>query len=146
TASLTGTVEKVYDGTTSATLTPGNYQLSGSIASDIVGLNNPGSGSYDTKSVGVGKDVTVAGLTLAGADSGNYALASNTVSGNIGIITAAQLTASLTGTVEKVFDSTTAATLTPANYQLSGSVNGDSVGLNNPSGGNYDTSSAGVNK
>jgi hypothetical protein len=88
----------------------------------------------------------VSGLALTGADAGNYVLASGTIAANIGTIDAATVTASLTGTVQKTFDGTTAATLTPANYQLSGALNGDNVGLNNPASGSYDTSSAGTNK
>ena len=38
TPSLTGTVTKVYDGTTTATLTPGNYVASGAIDGDSVDL------------------------------------------------------------------------------------------------------------
>ncbi len=40
TPSLTGTVTKVYDGTTTATLTPGNYVASGAIDGDTVNLSN----------------------------------------------------------------------------------------------------------
>src|SRR5262245_63100458 len=90
--------------------------------------------------------VTVGGVALTGADSGNYTLAANSIFGNIGVITAAQLTASLTGTVQKVYDGTTAATLAPANYQLSGAIAGDSVALNNPTSGTYDTKNVGINK
>ena len=145
-ASLTGTAEKTYDGSSAATLTASNYQLSGMVAGDSVGLNAPTSASYDSKNVGTNKGVSVSGLALTGADTGNYVLASSSISGNIGTIDAATLTASLTGRVEKVSDGTTAATLTPANYQLSGAIDGDSVGLNNPTGGSYDTSSPGTNK
>jgi hypothetical protein len=87
TASLTGTVEKTFDGTASATLIPANYQLSPSVGGDDVGLNNPTSGTYDNSSAGTNKVVTVSGLALTGADSANYALASDTISAAIGIIT-----------------------------------------------------------
>ena len=49
TASLTGTVSKTYDGGNAATLTGGNYLLSGVVADDAVTLNNPAAGSYDSK-------------------------------------------------------------------------------------------------
>jgi hypothetical protein len=109
-------------------------------------LNNPTSGSYDTKNVGINKTVSVSGVALTGVDKNNYTLASSSLSGNIGIIDAAQLVASLTGTVEKTYDGTTAATLTASNYLLSGAVAGDSVGLNNPTNGTYDTKNVGINK
>ena len=92
TVSLTGSVSKVYDGTTAAALAPGNYVLAGAVAGDAVRLNNPASGVYDTMHVGEGKDVRVAGLSVSGADAGNYALTSTTVSGAVGTITARPIT------------------------------------------------------
>jgi hypothetical protein len=97
TASLAGTVEKTYDGTASATLSAGNYQLLGVLNHDAVSLNDPTSGTYDSKNVGTGKTVTVPGLALSGAAAGNYQLASTTFSGPVGEIIRATLTASLIG-------------------------------------------------
>ena len=61
---------KTYDGTTTATLAPGNYSLSGVLGDNSVSLNNPATGSYDTKDVGTGKLVTVSGLALSGGQRG----------------------------------------------------------------------------
>uniref|UniRef100_UPI001F58174B YDG domain-containing protein n=1 Tax=Sphingomonas sp. CROZ-RG-20F-R02-07 TaxID=2914832 RepID=UPI001F58174B len=72
TASLTGGVAKTYDGTTAATLAGGNYALAGAVTGDAVALNNPISGSYDTKNVGTGKTVSVGNLALTGSDAANY--------------------------------------------------------------------------
>ena len=72
-------------------------------------------------------------------------LAGNTLSANIGTITPATLTARLTGTVGKVYDGTTAATLTAANYTLSGVIGGDSVSLNDPTAGTFATANVGGN-
>ena len=135
TASLTGTVKKTYDGTTAATLAAGNYHLDGVVPEDNVSLNNPSSGLYDTRNVGSGKTVSVSGLALLGSDKNNYMLASTSISGAVGEIDAATLTASLTGTVQKTYDGTTAATLTADNYRLDGVVDGDGVSLNNPAAG-----------
>jgi hypothetical protein len=146
TALLTGTVSKTYDGTTDAALASGNYSLAGVIAGDTVALNNPASGSYDTKNVGTGKTVSVNGLTLSGADASNYTLASSSINGAVGDITAKQLTASLTGTVSKTYDGTTLATLAQANYSLSGVLGADAVALNFPSTGTYDTAAVGTGK
>ncbi|HEY5106943.1 MAG TPA: YDG domain-containing protein [Caulobacteraceae bacterium] len=149
TASLTGSVEKTYDGTTAATLASGNYQLSGAIAGDNVALNDPASGTYDSKDAGTGKTVSVGGLMLTGADAGDYTV-NLTASAPIGIIDPAALVAlvgSLTGTVEKTYDGTTTANLTAANYLLSGAiVAGDSVALNDPTIGTYDTRNVGAGK
>ncbi len=146
TASLTGTVQKTYDGTATATLAPGNYQLAGVVSGDSVSLNDPTSGLYDTKNAGTGKTVSVSGLALTGANKDNYILVSSNISGGIGEIDAATLTASLTGTLQKTYDGTTAAALAAANYKLSGAVAGDSVTLNNPASGLYDTKNAGSGK
>src|SRR5262249_10249802 len=52
---------------------------SGSIFnSDVVSVTG-GTASFDTADPGTGKTVTVTGLSLSGADAGNYALSSSTV-------------------------------------------------------------------
>jgi hypothetical protein len=142
-ASLIGSVEKTYDGTTNAILTAGNYQLSGVIGGDIVGLNDPASGTYATQNVGTGILVTVNGLVLTGASAGNYTLGSGSASAAIGIIDPKVLVATLIGSVEKTYDGTTSAILTGGNYLLSGVVAGDIVGLNDPANGTYATANAG---
>ncbi len=91
TAGLTGTITKTYDTTLSATLTAGNYTLSGIKGNDTVVLNNPALGSYADGNAGTGKTVTVTGLALSGTDAGNYTL-NTSASANIGSITARQLT------------------------------------------------------
>ncbi len=62
TLGLTGSITKVYDGTTAATnLLNANYTISGSgIDSDTVpeAMSMPTSGSYDDKNVGTGKTIT----------------------------------------------------------------------------------------
>jgi filamentous hemagglutinin family protein len=145
TAALTGTVTKTYDGTTAASLTIGNYTLSGTIyGSDVVTLNDPSNGAYADANVGTGKTVTVTGLTLSNP---NYVLASSSASAAIGVIDPAVLTAGLTGAVMKAYDGTTAASLTPVNYKLSGTIFGsDQVALNDPATGAFDNASVGTGK
>ena len=144
TAGLTGTVGKIYDGTTAATLAVGNYALSGIIGGDNVSLNDPTTGSYASKNVGTGIAVSVTGMALSGAAAGNYTLASSAANASIGTITPATLTAGLTGTASKVFDGTTVATLVPANYTLTGVVSADSVSLNDPTTGSYASKNVGT--
>jgi filamentous hemagglutinin family protein len=58
---------KVYDGTTGA-----SYTLSATpIGSDNIVISSSG-GSYSDKNVGAGKTITVNGITVSGADAGNY--------------------------------------------------------------------------
>jgi hypothetical protein len=85
TATMSGLVYKLYDGTTVANLTPVTYQFSGVLGGDQVTLNTPGVGAYDTPAEGAGKLVTALGLTLGGADAGNYAVSSS-ISAPIGVI------------------------------------------------------------
>jgi len=143
TASLTGTVSKTYDTTTSATLTPVNYLLSGVLGSDQVSLSDPNSGTYDSANAGIGKTITVNGLVISGSSVGNYRLLSTSINGAIGTIIPATLTASLTGTVSKTYDTTTSATLAANNYYLNGILGHDKVSLNGPASGNYTTPNVG---
>ena len=62
---------KVYDGKTTAGFD--GATLSGVIASDVVNVATV-TGDFKDKNVGTAKPVTVAGVTLAGADAGNYVL------------------------------------------------------------------------
>ena len=150
TASLIGTTTKPYDTTTVASLGSGNYQLSGVLGNDGVTLNNPGTGSYTSANVGNGITVSVSGLSLVGNGLGNYILgnANNSVSGNIGTITPATVTASLSGNVSKQYNGDPIAAISPANYVLNGVLGLDlgNVMLNNPVTGSYDNANAGSRK
>ena len=66
---------KEYDGNTTAT---GNVSLSGIISPDVVTAS--GIFAFDSATVGAGKTVNVAGITLGGTDAGNYSLGSTTAS------------------------------------------------------------------
>ncbi|MDD4931466.1 MAG: Ig-like domain repeat protein, partial [Candidatus Colwellbacteria bacterium] len=64
--------DKIYDRFTTATLNVASAALVGVISPDSVTLNTGSAvGTFDTKDVGVGKTVTVSGLTITGTDSGN---------------------------------------------------------------------------
>ncbi|MBO9711259.1 MAG: hypothetical protein J7521_23945, partial [Caulobacter sp.] len=79
-------------------------------------------GQYDdSKDVGTAKPVTVNGLTLTGAQGGNYFIDAS-ITGNLGMITQATLTAAIIGNPTKTYDGDDVATLTDANYQLTGFV------------------------
>ena len=83
---------KVYDGTTTATITA---TLQGVVNGDSVQLTPPAA-DFDTKDAGTGKAVMIAAggsFTISGADAGNYTLTQPTVSGLTADITPATLTA-----------------------------------------------------
>jgi len=126
TASIIGNPTKTYDGTTAATLTSANYQLSGFVAGEGATVTET-MGLYGSANAGVrtvtatltGSDFTATGGTLLS----NYVLP--TSASGLGTIDQAQLTAAIIGNPTKIYDGTTAATLTSANYQLSGFVAGE---------------------
>ncbi|MBI4318601.1 MAG: DUF11 domain-containing protein, partial [Chloroflexi bacterium] len=122
-APLTGSItaaNKVYDGTTAATIT-GRF-LNGVIGADQVSYVG-GTATFATKEVGNLKLVTATGLSLSGADAGNYTV--NSTATTTADITARPLTVSATG-VSKVYDGNTSATVTLSDNRVSGDVLTDS--------------------
>ena len=129
---------KIYDSTTAATIS--SRSVAGVLGADAVTLLG-GAGIFDTKNVGAGKTVTVTGLSLGGADSGNYVLSSTSATTTANV-TAASLTGSITA-ANKVYDGTTAATILTRN--VTGVLGSDAVAL---SGGvaTFDTKNVGIGK
>jgi hypothetical protein len=119
---------KVYDGTTAATLSGGT--LTGAIAGDSIALSAP-AGAFDNKNVGTAKPIALTGLSLSGSDIGNYTLGSVPTSTTANI-TAKPLTVSGITAANKVYDGKVDATLSGGT--LTGVVAGDSVALSAPSG------------
>lgn len=70
-------VDKQYDGTTTASIS-----ASGLVSGDSVTLN--GTGNFSSANVG-NYNVSVTGITLNGADAGNYSLGSNSATANANI-------------------------------------------------------------
>jgi hypothetical protein len=141
-ASLGGTIEKTYDGTTTADATLSNLTLGGVLPADQVALASGFTSAFASKNAGTGVVVTASGLTLTGADAADYSV-SGSASGAVGVIDPKAIIASLTGQVVKAADGTTVATLGPGNYVLNGEVSGDSVSLNDPTTGVYDSAAVG---
>ena len=129
-AGLVGSFDKTYDGNANVTqaLALGtNYLLMGSIAGDALTLT--GTGTYADKNAGAGKAVTFTGLTLTGADAGNYTLTTATVTGG-GTIAPKALTMEKVAGAQftKVYDGNTNVTQTlqrGVNYTLMGAVEGE---------------------
>ena len=114
TASFTG-VDKVYDGGTAATVTLGDDRLAG----DVMSLAYGSAGFLD-KQAGSGKTVNVSGLTLSGADAGNYTLAATSGS-TTAAITPRSLTVTWSG-VDKVYDGSTTASVGSSDNRVNGDV------------------------
>jgi MBG domain (YGX type)/YDG domain len=135
--SIIGDPTKVYDGTTAATLTATSFTISGTVGSNSFTLTPTTSGTYNTKDVSTATTVT-ASLSASdftpatGTLASNYTLPS-TASGP-GTITPATLTASIVGDPTKTYDGTSTATLTSANFKLSGLFGSDSFTVTQTSG------------
>src|SRR5206468_3667907 len=104
---------------------------------DAVTLNL--AGTFATANVGTGIAVTSTS-TLSGADAGNYSLTQPT--GLTANITAKSLTATGATASNKVYDQTTAATIT--GESLVGVISPDAVTVSG--GGSFDTKNAGTGK
>ena len=133
TVSLTGSAARAYDAGVDATLTQGNYGVTGLVGSDAVVLGT--SGTFDNKNVGSGKTVMV-NPTIVSASDGSIQVygyqidsGSATVSGAIGTITPATISA-VTGitAANKTYDGNTSATLnTSSTVGFTGLFSGDNL-------------------
>ncbi len=118
---------KVYDASATATLNTASAALVGVLGSDAVKLGTSVAiGTFATQNAGTGLAVTVSGLTISGAQAGDYTLTQPTTTASI---TSAALTISGITAEDKVFDGTTAATLGTAPAALIGVLLGDTVNL-----------------
>ena len=134
--SIIGPVTKVYDGSVVATLTAGNFDLTGFVAGDgaTVSLTV---GSYATSNVSatnsVSANLTVADFVAAGATNlGNYVLPV-TLTG-AGSIDPRSLVVAIVGVPTKPFDGTNQVTLTAANFLLTGFVAGEGASITQTNG------------
>ncbi|MBU3606858.1 hypothetical protein IEN92_08875, partial [Polynucleobacter sp. MWH-Creno-3A4] len=120
---VTGTAvtNKIYDGTTTATVTGGS--LVGVVGSDTVSLNQ--AGSFSSSNVGTGLAVTIAD-TLSNNSLGNYTLTQPT--GFTANITPKALTVSGTTVANKAYDGTNTASVSGSS--LVGVIGGDVVTIN----------------
>lgn len=114
--------DKVYDGTTDATLASG--KLGGVVGNDDVTFLLGGA-SFADKNAGMDKAVTVNSVAIGGTSANNYSL--TTPTGLTASITTKPLTLSGVAVQDKVYDGTAMATLTGAT--LAGVVSGDDVTL-----------------
>jgi formylglycine-generating enzyme required for sulfatase activity len=115
---------KVYDGTTTVTLT-GTPVIDSIFAGDDVSVKQ-GTAAFADKNVGNSKQIRFSGYSLTGADADYYSITAHLpVYANI---TAKTLTVTGLTSSNKVYDGTTAATVT-GTAALSGVISGDTVTL-----------------
>ncbi len=108
--------DKVYNGTTNATITA--RALVGILFGDSVSLGVSGSAAFVDKNAGAGKTVNVTGLALSGASATNYVLSSTTYVTNASI-TEASLTVTAAG-VNKPYDGNNTATVNLSDNRVAG--------------------------
>src|SRR5205823_4189548 len=107
-------VNRAYDGTTDATVTLSDDRVAGDVLTDA-----STAASFADKNVGTAKPVSVSGISISGADAANYTF--NTTASTTADITARALTVSAAG-VNKVYDATTAATVTLSDDRVAGDL------------------------
>src|SRR5207253_126061 len=105
-------VNKLYDGTTVASVTLSDNRVAGDLLTDAYVA-----ASFADKNVGTAKTVSVTGISISGADAANYT--ANTTASTTADITQSAITVSATG-VNKVYDGTTDATVTLSDHQVPG--------------------------
>lgn len=126
--------DKTYDGGTTAAVTLSDNHLSGdTVSASYVSAN------FSTKQVGNGKTITVSGISISGANAGNYTLASTNATATANI-TARSLVVTATG-VNKVYDGTLSATVTLGDNRVGGDTFTASYGS-----ANFTTSTVGNGK
>ncbi len=132
---------KEYDTTTAATYS-GTATLNGAYAGDVVGFNSAGvTANFADANAGVNKNVNLTGYALTGTSLG-YILQQPTLTATI---TAKALTVTGLSALDKVYDATTAASLT-GTAALQGVLASDTVNLGGTATALFGTKDAGSNK
>ncbi len=134
-AAIVGNPSKTYDGGAAASLAASNYSLSGFIAGQGASVTQT-AGVYDLADAG--SRMLTASLASgdfsanSGTNLSNYALPAS--ASGAGTINPRILTAAISGTPEKAYDGTNAATLATTDYTLSGFVSGQGATITQTAG------------
>jgi hypothetical protein len=120
TVTATG-IDKVYDGTTSATVNLADNRIAGDVLTDSYASAN-----FVSKNVG-SNAVNVSGIAISGADAGNYGL-SSTIASTTASITKRPLTVTAI-TDSKIYDGTVASNKVPLISGGTSLVGGDTASL-----------------
>ena len=119
--------DKIYDGTTDATVT--GATLNGLVSGDAVSLDHAGTGTFAQHEAGAGIAVTTS-MSISGSDAPNYSLTQP--AGLSADINPKELTVGGSFAVNnKTYDGSTSATMASDNLSLSGIVGSDDVTLTN---------------
>ncbi len=142
-AAIVGLPTKVYDGTTSATLTAANFLLTGFVSGEGATVSQTvGTYAGSDANVSVGVSATLAASDFAALGTtllANYVLPTTAV--GTGAIDRRSLAVNIVGNPTKTYDGSDLATLTPANFQLSGFAIGEGASITQTAG-TYATANA----
>ncbi|WP_341908041.1 autotransporter-associated beta strand repeat-containing protein, partial [Sandarakinorhabdus limnophila] len=130
TVRLTGSVQREYDGTTTAALSASNLSLDGVVSGESVSVTQT-QGQFASPNAGSGLTVLAAfGNNDFAAGTGtllsNYSLPTS-ASGAIGIITPRALSLTISGELSKVYDGLASITLSPAGISLTGLISNETI-------------------
>jgi filamentous hemagglutinin family protein len=132
-------VNRIYDATTSAVLS-GTGTLA-KFGTDDVTLAGTAVGSFADKNAGINKAITVSGISLAGADAGNYQLIQPTgLSANVD---KASLVVTGGTAGNRTYDGTATAAISGATISAFGA---DAVSLTNATSGSFADKNVGIGK
>jgi hypothetical protein len=131
---------KVYDATTVAPL--GGSAAVSPLSGDEVSVGGTAVGAFAEKNVGSGNAVTVSGVTITGADAGNYNLLQQT--GLAATISKRDLVVAGLVANNKVYDATTVAPL--GGSAAVSPFNGDEVSVGGTAAGAFSDKNVGIDK
>ena len=120
------TANKTYDGTTTAAIASYGTTLGNVVGGDAVSIS--GIAAFADAKAGTGKNVSITGLTLSGADAGNYVLSGTTATSSADIGQRV-LTLDTIATANKTYDGTTTAAIASYGTTLGNVVGGDAVSI-----------------
>ena len=165
---LSADASKIYDGTTNAVVTgtaaldtkedagSGNTGDGKAYNGDTVGITGTATGTYNSKDVGTGTIVTFAGLSLTGAQAGNYSLTTQSAATGKAITAKSLSMSGLSADASKIYDGTTNAVVTgtaaldtkedagTGNTGDGKAYNGDTVSITGTATGTYNSKDVGT--
>ncbi|MFK7817867.1 MAG: beta strand repeat-containing protein [Planctomycetaceae bacterium] len=122
---------RIYDGTTSATVDHSGVLFSGIISGDDLTASGT-TGVFSNRNVANGIAVTLSGTTYGGTDVGNYSFTDQTF--DTANITPKAIVVSGITAANKVYDALTTATVSGSAVTFDGIVSGDDLGIDTLSG------------
>ncbi|MEJ6006896.1 YDG domain-containing protein [Paucibacter sp. AS339] len=135
---------KVYDGTTAATLNSSGAAFTGKVTGDSLSVATA-NGVFADKTAANGKTVAITGLSLGGTDAGNYVLDSNTASAKADITRAPISAVTGINALSKLEDGTAVAQVKLDQAVLVGRIGDDQLNVSSAAA-QFDSAMPGLQK